>query len=161
MSRHDMTCLATESWQMSRHVAMFRRPGEIFRSARCARRLRVCFGMKYREIAPKSRNLMLNGRRNGNNRTKISALAPEIFFKIAASRCQGVITLTAVKMSWQMSRHDVTFRLIPRFLGKCHDMSSTLLRPKSRQMSQRMSRHLRKGQPPARPDDKGSSPSTC
>ena len=35
------------------------------------------------------------------------------------------------KMSWQMSRHDVAFLLIPRFPGKCRDMSSTLLRPKS------------------------------
>ena len=46
------------------------------------------------------------------------------------------------KMSWQMSRHDVTFLLIPRFPGKCRDMSSTLLRPKSRQMSKRLSRQL-------------------
>ena len=38
-SRRDMTCLATEPWQMSRHVAMFRRTGENFRSARCARRI--------------------------------------------------------------------------------------------------------------------------
>ena len=48
MSRRDMTCLATEPWQMSRHVAMFRHQGENFRSARCARRLRVCFWEKYR-----------------------------------------------------------------------------------------------------------------
>ena len=50
------------------------------------------------------------------------------------------------KMSWQMSRHDVTFLLIPRFPGKCRDMSSTLLRPKCRQMSKILSRQLCQGQ---------------
>ena len=68
----------------------------------------------------------------------------------APQNARGCALMTP-EMSWQMSRHDMTYLFVPRFLGKCRDMSSTLLRPKSRQMSKRLSRHLRKAQAAPRP----------
>ena len=98
MSRHDMTCLATESWQMSRHVTMFRRTGENIRSARRARHQRKYdfdLNKKIPEIGEDRCSTRIDGLRIDIIRTTFLSSAAEILFKIIPTHGAAVATLVA------------------------------------------------------------------